>query len=192
AQLWTRDYRLLLDGPRARPPQIARAERQLAGGGTFGYRIIYPAMRVGAYEVYWQRPVAAFARGPAGEPVLLGHAPPGPLPAHPADRPDLEDPVELWPVLLGREEHLAAVRLFEQETQPRRGHTTANVRAILEWRDLFGALPRPLARALLTLPERGTVEGWLSSLPGKSDDQKAAKRLVAELKRALAGEDEPP
>ena len=60
AQIWTHDFRLLLDGPRADRKAIQRAAAALQEGGQFGYRFLYPAMRVGRYEVYWHRPLVAF------------------------------------------------------------------------------------------------------------------------------------
>src|SRR6202035_2071831 len=60
AQLWTHDFRLLLDGPRATRAELRKAADELAEGGVFGYRFFYPPMQVGRYAVYWQRPLIAF------------------------------------------------------------------------------------------------------------------------------------
>ena len=49
AQLWTDALRLLLDGPNATPDQIDHAAAAVAQGGTFGYRLQWPAMRVGRH-----------------------------------------------------------------------------------------------------------------------------------------------
>src|SRR5262249_8691857 len=58
AQLWTDDYRLLFDGPRATAEEIEKAAGILADtGGLFGYRFQFPAMRVGRHEIYWHRPL---------------------------------------------------------------------------------------------------------------------------------------
>ena len=91
AQIWTHGFRLLLDGPRADRKAILRAAAALEEGGQFGYRFIYPAMRVGRYEVYWHRPLVAFLspktgrarsppRRPAGLPDRLPCRPAGPGP----------------------------------------------------------------------------------------------------------------
>ena len=68
AQIWTEDFRLLLDGPRATAAELARAAERLAAGGLFGYRLFYPPMRVGRHEVFWHRPLVAYLapRRPAG------------------------------------------------------------------------------------------------------------------------------
>ena len=48
AQIWSQDFRLLLDGPNASPYDLARAANALREGGSFGYRFQFPAMRSGA------------------------------------------------------------------------------------------------------------------------------------------------
>jgi hypothetical protein len=76
AQIWTNDFRLLLDGPSASPHQLELAAHLLGLGGRFGYRFQFPAMRVGPFELYWHRPLAA-CRTPTGRLVLLRDAPLG-------------------------------------------------------------------------------------------------------------------
>src|SRR5208283_4562119 len=49
AQIWSHQSELLLDGPRATPADLQRVADCLAAGGLFGYRMIYPAMRVGEH-----------------------------------------------------------------------------------------------------------------------------------------------
>src|SRR5262249_27503986 len=109
AQIWTHAYRLLLDGPRAGRAEMAAAARKLAEGGTFGYRFLYPAMRVGDHEVYWHRLLAAWPGGGGGRAEMVAGAPLGVLTAYRADHPDLAHPVELWPRLLERPAHRAAI-----------------------------------------------------------------------------------
>jgi hypothetical protein len=196
AQVWTRDYRLVLDGPRHGPRRIERAEELLARGGVFGYRFLFPAMRVGPYEVYWHRPVCAFAgERPDVEttaPAVLLSSPTGYLTAYRAEAPNLSRPVELWPRFLDRPERHASVELFRHETTPRRWHTTSNVRALLAWRDLLGGpLPADLARALLALPQKQTLDGWLDALPGRASDPVAAADLVQCLRDNIAPAQEP-
>src|SRR5579864_3666225 len=111
AQLWTHDYRLLLDGPHAGRTELAAAAGRLAAGGTFGYRLLYPAMRVGEHEVYWHRLLAALPDAGGGQPALVDGAPLGYLTAYRAAHPDLAHPVELWPRLLARPAHRAALAL---------------------------------------------------------------------------------
>jgi hypothetical protein len=195
-RIWSRDYKMVLDGPRQGAYAIERAERALAKGGTYGYRFIFPPMRVGRYAVYWQRPVAAFAGPDPGQlpdsSVLLKSAPAGYLTAYRVDQDDLAKPVELWPVFARRPEHLAAIDLFRHEHQPHRWHTTTNVRKLLEWHELLGRPLSPsLADALVTQPRDLSMKDWVASLPDRSSDPAAAKRLVSQLRRRM-GKEPPP
>jgi hypothetical protein len=52
-QIWTEHAEPVLDGPHASPGDIKRAMQKIKEGGIFGYRFIFPAMRVGLHEVYW-------------------------------------------------------------------------------------------------------------------------------------------
>ncbi len=140
AQIWTPDFRLLLDGPRADRKKLQSAARQVAAGGSFGYRFLYPAMRVGAYEVYWQRPLVGYMSS-HGEPQILADAPLGYLTAYEFAKPKLAKPVELWPRLLDRDAHRSAVTLFHTEHDSHYRRTTVNVKKLLDTRHLFGQQP---------------------------------------------------
>ena len=98
-QLWTRDFQMLLDGPRASGMDMKATLHTVEEGGLFGYRFVYPAMRVGRHEVYWQRPLVAWL-SKKGEPAVLSDAPLGYFTAYDEKdrRPDRA--VELWPRLL--------------------------------------------------------------------------------------------
>jgi len=219
AQLWTQDYRLLLDGPRAGRAELAAAAARLAAGGTFGYRFQYPAMRVGEHEVYWHRPLAAFAPAPGqagiggsgGEAVLVPGAPLGYLTAYrPAD-PDLAAPVELWPRLLERPAHRAAIEELRRvepqgaggDGEPgsaKRGEKGAEVsdyrRALLNarklldaWQLLGGApLPESFARSLVRLRKDATLAAWLQRIEEAGSEAPAGggRRLAAELRARIA------
>ena len=80
-QIWTSAPEVLLDGPHASPADIKRAMRTIQAGGVFGYRFLFPAMRVGKHEVYWHRPLVAY-RDAAGEVAVLPDAPLGYLTAY--------------------------------------------------------------------------------------------------------------
>ena len=119
AQLWTQEFQLLLDGPRAAAAELARAAERLAAGGLFGYRLFYPPMHVGRHEVFWHRPLVAYLapRDRIG-PTLLPDAPLGCLTAHAAGRPRSSRPVELWPRLPARPDHQEAIRLLLDRSEP--------------------------------------------------------------------------
>ena len=100
AQLWTDQFQLLLDGPRATAAELRRAAERLADGGLFGYRLFYPPMQVGRHEVYWHRPLVAYLDPQTDRPTLLSDAPLGCLTAQSVQRRRSSRPVELWPRLL--------------------------------------------------------------------------------------------
>ncbi|HLN32911.1 MAG TPA: M28 family peptidase [Gemmataceae bacterium] len=186
-QLWTHDYRSLLHGPHAAQDDIQRAIDAVREGGMFGYRFYFPPMRVGKYEVFWHRPLVAYKCFKTGEPARFPEAPTGYLTAYPADRPDSSKPIELWPRLLQREPHLAALELFAHSQDPRPRQTTVNIRKLLDTRQLLDGLPLPrtLARQLLTLPKKVSLDEWLDALPERASDPGRARRLVHELREGL-------
>jgi len=199
SQIWTRDLELLLDGPHAGRAEIVRAGERLAAGGVFGYRFLYPAMRVGRREVYWHRPLAAY-RDAAGEPALVPGAPLGCLAAYEvqrdAERPDLAHPIELWPRLLARPPYVAAIEQLRRVEGSGRGYhrDSLNARKLLDARELAG---RPLApgfaRALLTVPKEESLAGWLAGLAGRAEDAAAIAPLSDALRTAVReGDGAPP
>src|SRR5262249_9802979 len=107
-QVWTEHPEFLHDGPHASPADLKRAMKRIHAGGVFGYRFLFPAMRVGKHEVYWHRPLVAY-RDAAGDAVVLPDAPLGYLTAYDADRPRLDRAVELWPRIQQRPVLLAAL-----------------------------------------------------------------------------------
>jgi hypothetical protein len=194
AQLWTHDYRLLLDGPNAAPGEIKAAHDAVRDGGLFGYRFLFPAMRVGRHEVYWHRPLAAYLSPQTNEPALLPSAPLGYLTAYRADKPDLAKPVELWPRLLRREGHADAVALFTRATDEFPHQTARNVRKLLDAHALLGhRLPPAFARRLLRVPKGQTLGEWLTSLTHKASDTDRGRRLFELLRdEVIDSTDRPP
>ncbi len=187
-QLWTEDFRLLLDGPRAAAEEIDAAARQLRAGGLFGYRFQYPALRVGRHEVYWHRPLVAYLSAQTGRAEVLPDAPLGYLTAYRADRPDLDQPIELWPRLLGREPYVTALEIFDHAHDFHQFRTALNVRKLLDARYLFGGQPVPdsFARQLLACPKGETLDAWLDALPERSSDPERGRHLVEELRRGIS------
>jgi hypothetical protein len=191
AQVWTHDMHLLLDGPRAGRADLERAMHAVAGGGLFGYRFQFPAMRVGRHELYWHRPLVAYLSSQTGQPEVLTDAPLGYLTAYDADAPDLARPVELWPRLLRREPHLDAVRLCGLDPQhqhhPYQG--CLNVHKLLDTRELLDEpLPPSLARQLLTVPKNVSLTEWLDALPSRVVDAERGRHLADELRKVIASE----
>ena len=185
-QIWSQEYELLLDGPQATPADLQRAADQLAAGGLFGYRMIYPAMRVGRHEVYWHRPLVAYAAAD-GNAALLPAAPLGHLTAYDSDKPRLNRAVEFWPRMLDRPAHSTALRLFTHCHENHLLDTLSNARKLLDTRDLLGRpLSADFARQLLTLPKHETLQEWFQALPAKSADAPAVAPLVEQLRTCVA------
>jgi hypothetical protein len=167
-ELWNEHAELLIDGPSATPDHIKRAMHAVQGGGIFGYRFQWPAMRVGKHEVYWHRPLCAY-RDAKGEIVVLGDAPAGYLTAYRHDKIDLNNPVELWPRFHSRPLPRAALALMGTG----HGHITQSI--VRNARELFHTyqchnhqpLPRSLAKAVIALHKHDTLDGWVKALPGE-------------------------
>jgi hypothetical protein len=197
-QLWTHDFHLLLDGPHAKAKDIRQAFNTISAGGMYGYRFQFPAMRVGLHQVFWQRPLAAYWSPKSKEAELLSDPPLGYLTAY-RTKPirtverDMAQPIELWPRLLAREEHRAAIELF-QTPHDHRPHTTSrNVRQILQTRQLFDGQPlrRSFARQLLTVAKEETLDHWLAAIPSRCVDPNRAATVTNELQRAIEPEPTP-
>jgi hypothetical protein len=186
-QMWTQDFKLLLDGPQARPDDIKQAAHTAEQGGLFGYRFQFPAMRVGKHELYWHRLLAAYQSPQTGQPALLPSAPLGWMTAYLSDHYDLARPVELWPRFLCREPYVASLHLFENAPDHRPHLTSRNVRSLLDGQYLRRKkpLPRSLARQMLALPKHETLEGWLDCLVAKARDADLGRMLVENLRQAL-------
>jgi hypothetical protein len=214
AQLWTHDFRLLLDGPHADSEAIERAAAAVREGGHFGYRFLFPAMEVGRHEVYWHRPLVAYLAAKNSQPEVLPDAPLGYLTAYPCGKgdsphlperpggccaqmgtvpfsaqPDLAQPIELWPRLLARRPHMAALRGFAATAEHHEHHVTVqNARKLLDASQLWsdGLLPADFARALLTIPKQETLDDWLGRLENTANHANAGRELAGELRQRIA------
>ena len=191
-QIWTPDYRLLLDGPHAGRADLERAAAALRAGGHFGYRFLFPAMQVGMHEVYWHRPLVAVRSAASGAPVVLGGAPTGYLTAYRTDRPDLSRPVELWPRLLTRPLHRAALRLASADPTAFGHRSALNLRKLLDAWETMGQrrLPPDFAGSLLTAAKDGPLADWLTRLEELGGKPIGGRLLVDELAQRLAPADE--
>ncbi len=182
-QLWTRKFELLLDGPNATREELQQAEAAILEGGLFGYRFHFPAMRVGPYEVYWHRLLAAYASPETGQIHRIEGAPPGYLTAYRAGKIDLQQPVELWPRLGTQETHKSALRDFTHLHDKYAHQTSLNLVTLLDaWRMMGNQrLPRSFARSLLRLAKHDMLDAWLASLPERTPDPAVARRMQAAL-----------
>jgi hypothetical protein len=186
-QLWTREFKLLLDGPQAGRPEIERAEKTLAEGGLFGYRFLFPPMQIGRHEVIWHRLLAAFRSPQTGEAQMINDAPLGYLTAYPVGVKNLANPVELWPRLLRRRDYLASLQNFETAHDHYPHQTALNLLTLLEDYQQQGERPlrRSFARAMLRIAKHETLEEWLSRLPDHANPPQAGVEMQARLEKIL-------
>ncbi len=186
-QLWTENVQLLLDGPNATGKEIDQAANVVVEGGLFRYRFQFPPMRVGWYEVYWQRPLVAYLSHETGEPELLPAAPLGYLTAYRTDSPDLSRPVELWPRLLQRKVYLSALQNLDSSHDHYKHQTPLNILRLLNSWQLWGErpLPRSFARQLLRISKEESLDQWLNSLPERASHPKEGRRIQQELEGLL-------
>lgn len=180
-QIWTKEFELLLDGPDATKEDLRKAEAAILEGGLFGYRFLFPAMRVGSYEVYWQRPLAAYVSPQTGEVRRIEGAPAGYLTAYRAGKIDLQHPIELWPRLSHREVYTSALCDFNHLHDRYAHQTSLNILSLLDaWQmEGKGQLRRSFARSLLRIAKHESLEGWLASLKERAPDEAAAGRMQA-------------
>jgi Peptidase family M28 len=185
AQIWTSDFRPVLDGPRATPEAIERAREEVLAGGTFGYRFLYPPMRVGAHEATWHLPLVAFVKPGDDAPTVVRDGPLGILAAVPAGDPARGPAVELFPRMLRRPLELAAVSMRRADHAG--PHAAANVLAVASaWRGLGERpLPRTFARRLLKARKDETMEAWLDDLAARFPDGGTAAAVRHELDAML-------
>jgi hypothetical protein len=171
-QIWTQRPELVLDGPHASAADIQRARQIVLAGGVFGYRFIFPAMRVGKHEVYWHRPLVAY-RDAAGEVAVLQDAPLGYLTAYDADKPRLDRPVELWPRMQQRPVLVAALAGEDYTRKHEVPPQVRNVRKLTHAYALFGARPLPIHFTLriMGLDREAAAERWLEHLPEQVADR---------------------
>ena len=167
-QLWTRDFQMLLDGPRASGMDMKATLHTVEEGGLFGYRFVYPAMRVGRHEVYWQRPLVGWL-SKKGEPAVLSDAPLGYFTAYDEKDRHPDRAVELWPRLLKRDIPTAAAQMLQHGGTAQGHNIVRGVRKLFAAWELCGekTLSRSFARSLLTAPKHETLDDWLEALPAE-------------------------
>lgn len=183
AQLWTADYRLLLDGPRADRQALLRAARATDAGGRFGYRMHYAPMRAGLRELFWHLPLIARAG--------TGRLPSGPLGYVTAEAEGLR-PLRLLPRLLARPEHVLAARCFPRDPGRRRHTTSHNARKLLDTREqLVQPLTPSLARALVRIARGTALTDWLAHLPTATAQRTDGEQLAAALQGCLGDDMDP-
>ncbi|HEV8060208.1 MAG TPA: M28 family peptidase [Gemmataceae bacterium] len=187
-RLWSDDFRLMLDGPLASRDQIYIAAEEVKKGGRFGYRFVFPPMRVGPWHLFWHRPIAAYPGTDPDSPKLLDKAPLGFLTACSKANDGKQALVPLWPRLLSRPLRSEGIELFLDQRQPRWYSEALNLRALVEFGEYLAPqlLPASFARALILKPKGQSLEQWLAAFPEHAQDRSRAEKLAAEIRPLIA------
>jgi hypothetical protein len=193
SQIWTDQYDLLLDGPRAGREELKRAARAVAEGGKFGYRFYYWPMRVGKHEVFWHLPLVSFLDPDTGKAKVLDDAPLGYMTAYDVNSGKLAQPVELWPELRRRPEFMATVRGYKKAYGHRDHQIALNAHKVITVWDFLGKrlLPWDFARHILIIPKGQTLEQWLDQLANWNSPTSYGYLLYHTLSRIIAPKDDP-
>jgi hypothetical protein len=188
SQIWTDQYELLLDGPRAGREELKRAARAVAEGGKFGYRFYYWPMRVGKYEVFWHLPLVSFLDPDTGKAKVLDDAPLGYMTAYDVNSANLAQPVELWPELRRRPEFMATVRGYKKAYGHRDHQLALNAHKLMTVWDFLGKrlLPWDFARHILIIPKGQTLDQWLDQLAKWNSPTSYGYLLYHTLRRIIA------
>jgi hypothetical protein len=190
AQIWSEDYALVLDGPRAEKAELARAAAVLAAGGHFGYRFFYPPMKGGPRDLFWHLPIVARLQPQARHATrLTDDAPLGYVSAENAEKADHSDRVFLTPRLLDRPAHREAATLFPRDPGHSRNTTCHNIRKVLDFADLVGAPLAPsFARQLIEHPKHASFDDCLARLGEIAAHPHAAHALAEQLRGLASGQ----
>jgi hypothetical protein len=183
AQIWTPDYQLLFDGPRADRAKIEAAASALRAQGRFGYRFYYPPMRAGSRELFWHLPLVARLLPGAHQPeVLESEAALGYVTAEALGAKS----AILAPRLLSRPLHRGAATLFPKDPGHARNTQSHNVHKVLEFADMLGGkLEASFVRALVQAPKHATLDEGLARLLEIGQRAEETRALVAALRAAV-------
>lgn len=179
SHIWDHKFRLLLDGPRAKRKDIYHAEKTILEGGLFGYRIFFPPMKVGRYDVYLHRLLVAYLPEDSDKPGFLTGKLPGYVTGYHTDDTEMLHPVEMWPRLLRRELYLSAINDFRNGHDHYSHQTTMNIISLLNAWDLQNRkrLPRSYAFRLLNISKHKNLDQWLDELAVHSSSKTSSAKM---------------
>jgi hypothetical protein len=166
SQIWTRNFDLLLNGPKAGRRKIMEVEKIISAGGLFGYRFFFPPMRAGVFDVYLHRPLVAFLPLKSDKIKIKTESLFGFLAGYHTDDKDLSDPVELWPRMQKRDLYLSALHDFNSRFDYFTHQTALNILTLFETREAQKRQPlaRSYANSLLNIAKHKNIEQWLDEL----------------------------
>jgi Peptidase family M28 len=187
SQLWTNEFKLLLNGPKAGKKEIIETEKRLLRGGLFGYRFFYPPMRVGEHEIYLHRPLVAFLPENSDKFEIRAQALFGFITGYHDSDSDMTNPVELWPRMQKRYQYLSSLHDFNS-TYDHYAHQTAfNIISLFESWEMQKRklLKRSFAQNLLNISKYKTLEHWLDELDSHLSQPEKAGQIRTELEKII-------
>ncbi|MBA4323118.1 MAG: hypothetical protein C0408_09910, partial [Odoribacter sp.] len=166
SHVWTHDFKLLLNGPKANHRKILESEKEILQGGLFGYRFFYPPMKVGTYDIYWHRPLVAYLSSTTETVEVETDTLNGYITGYHQDDIKMKDPVELWPRFLRRDIYLLALHDFNTSNDHFAHQTSKNILALFDSWNKLGRKPltRSYAHKLLNMSKHKTLDQWLDDL----------------------------
>ncbi len=187
SQLWDSRFELVLNGPAAGRRKLVEVEKTLLKGGLFGYRFIYPPMRVGEHEIYLNRTLVAFAGTQTEKVEIRPGSLSGYITGYHIKDTEMLNPVELWPRILRRELYLSALHDFKMHNDHYAHQTSHNIISLLEnWeRQNRKPLSRQFAHHLLNISKNKTLEQWLDELDIHCCSPEKAELMRDELNKII-------
>ena len=185
--LWTHDFKLLLDGPKANHRKLEESEKEILHGGLFGYRFFYPPMKTGFYDIYWHRPLVAYLSSTTGNVEIEENALQGYIAGYHRDDRQMSEPVELWPRFLRREAYLLALHNFNTANDHYSHQSSKNILTLFDSWQKQGKKPlsRSFAFKLLNVSKHDTLEHWLDGLIIHSMSEESCRRIRSELEKII-------
>ncbi len=167
-QLWSRDFNLIIDEPKAKRSDILKAEATITKGGLFGYRFLFPPMRAGMHEIYWHRPVVAFQPSPTSDPEIITDSIIGYFTGYKIENGQSES-IELWPRINRNQLYLDAIHNSDPKHNHYANQTALNIINLFDHWKMIGKAPieHNFAKHLLRIAKHETFEKWLDELPSK-------------------------
>jgi hypothetical protein len=187
SHIWTHDFKLLLDGPKANHRKILDSEKEILQGGLFGYRFFYPPMRVGTYDIYWHRPLVAYLSSKTDSVEVETDTLNGYLTGYHQEDIGMAAPVELWPRFLRREIYLMALHDFNTSNDHFTHQTSKNILALFDSWNKQGRVPlrRSYAHKLLNMPKHKTLDQWLDDLIIHTRSKESYDLIRTELEKII-------
>lgn len=182
-QIWDHNYSLLLNGPQADSHSLKKAEKQILGGGLFGYRFFFPPMKTGLYDIYMTIPFAAFLKNE--NPEFL-NGPEGYFSAYVNGQEVQQFRAEFQK----RSEMLSALRDFNSQHDHFRHQTALNLYNLLDISRKIN-IPEATARAIIRVQKGESLSEWEKSLLIRASSPDKAESLISLLNKQLKKEAAP-